>query len=349
MNRPYVVVGPARHGVVAHALRLADASPRLSRALVRVEHSDDEMPGRLADLLGGVDGALLQVTDRLFGADAGAAADVLVRLAGVAPLAVVLHDVPQPGEGEGRLERRRSAYGRIAVAARHVVVSSEHERALLSACVTDAHDRERLLARTTVLPLPVERAADLDSATGADGLVPLAHSAAHDIGVLGFVYPGKGVDDVIDAAAVLRRRGHDVGVTNYGAAADGHADVVDTLHRRADAVGVPFAVTGYLPEPDLVRALQRTDVPTAAHRHISASGSVGTWLSVGRRAVVTRGAWVAELEQRHPGSVVIVDSLVDGLEPALRHPDRTRLATGVRRGASWADTAAAHVLVLEAL
>lgn len=351
MTSAYAVVGPARHGVVEHALGLARSSPALAARLVRVERLESA-PSALsvapltleAELTArGVDRAMVHVTDRLFGSSPEAAAELVTGLARRIPLAVSLHDIPQPAEGPERHARRRAAYGLMAAAARTVIVASDHERVLLAGCVEDRVD---LLARIVVLPLPAQ---SLPRSLDARDRHGCAAGGRIDIGVLGFLYPGKGVDAVIDAAGMLRASGHDVGVTNYGGVAPGHAEVVTALDARARAAGVPFTVTGYLPDDELASALRRTGVPVAAHRHISASGSVNTWLAAGRRPVVTRGAYVSELSRRLPGAVTLTDDLPSAIGAALANPDSTWLGRDVVLEPTWTQSAAAHLGVLESL
>ena len=345
MSRAFAVVGPERHGVVTHALALTDASPQLRGHLVRVPAGVlGASPAGLVGRLGVHDAVLLNVTDRLFGSTPSEAADVLSALAARTRLVVSLHDLPQPGEGHDRHLRRQAAYGRIACSAATLIVASEHERELLVRCVTDG-DRTSVADRVQVLPLPVgPRHA---AASPSPSPSPSSGRPA-DLGVLGFLYPGKGVEEVVDAAAVLRARGHEVGVTNYGGVADGHDDLADRLQERAAQAGVPFRVTGYLSDAQLLLALRGTDVPVAAHRHVSASGSINTWLTSGRRPVAVRGPYVAELSRRMPGAVVVTDDLVDGLAAALATPASTWLDASVVLGPTAPDSALEHLRLLEA-
>jgi len=334
VNATYLVVGPDRHGVVQHALRLAGSAPVLADALVRAPSVSAVSP------CGPV---LVHVTDRLFGRSPEEAADRVVALAETATLCVSLHDVPQAGEGAAWSARRRTAYGRIAAAATHLIVASESERLLLAACVDG--DPTALAARTSVIPLPVEEG-PATAGRRADGRPRGESPASVDIGVLGFLYPGKGVEELIDAAAGLAGA---VGVTNYGAAAAGHEDLVGALRARADRAGVPFRVTGYLSERDLRTALRRSDIPVAPHRHVSASGSINTWLECGRRPLVADGPYTRELAQRLPGAVTLTTDLRAGLSRARDEPDSTWLGPEVRLGPSWAEAAHAHARILAGL
>jgi glycosyltransferase involved in cell wall biosynthesis len=99
------------------------------------------------------------------------------------------------------------------------------------------------------------------------------------VAVLGFLYPGKGLEHVIDAAGRVVARGREVEVVNVGGVSTGHEGLVEELALRARQAGTRFSVTGYVPERDLVHVLHDVDVPVAAHLHVSASGSINTWMA----------------------------------------------------------------------
>ncbi|MEO6996896.1 MAG: glycosyltransferase [Terracoccus sp.] len=336
MTSAYVVAGPDRHGVVMHGLGLARASPGLASALVRLPSASLDDPfSAAAEQWGAYERVMVQVTDRLFGATPQAAADYFSQVASHTSLVACLHDLPHPAEGADRCARRRDAYREIASAADVVVVASEHERMLLSQCGAPAPSGVEVV----VIPLPLER---VDG--GDPRLRPVA--LVDDIGVLGFLYPGKGIENVIDAAAALRERGRHLRVTNYGPVAEGHQHYAAELQARARSQGIEFTITGYLSVTGLTRALRSTTVPVAAHRHVSASGSIGTWLSAGRRPVVVDGGWAAELANRIPGSLTLTDDLVDALATAIDAPSTTWLSD-VSIGPSWAEAASRHHGLLE--
>ncbi len=336
----YVVVGPPTHGVVVHALRLAAADPALGRALVRVPTaSSGVVPEGLLEVLPPGGAAFLHVTDRLFGPTPEAAVSALEALGTRRRLALALHDVPQRAEGGDWYARRRAGYGRLARLASHLVVASAFEADLLARCL-DVEDREAVARRTRVIPLPVERRAipaHARSARPAD---------AADLAVLGFLYPGKGVEDAVDIAAALSTPAREVTVTNHGAVAEGHAEDAERLARYAAERGVRFRVTGYLSEEAMREAVLRADVPLAPHRHISASGSVNTWVEAGRRPLVRRSPYVDELDARLPGVVTAADDLQAAVAAALADPASTWLGDDVEVGPSWAAAAAAYADVL---
>lgn len=305
-----VVAGPAEHGVVRHGLELADA------AGVPVLHFADA-----AELDAAVAGDTLpeaihvSFTDALFGGTAGAP-DRIRRLARGRTLWLGLHDVPQEGEGADRVARRRACYAEVTAAADGVVVNSRHEASCLGAG-TSPH----------VIPLPVPVLPQPAVPPGAD------------IAVFGFLYPGKGVGDVIDAAA-----GHPgLRVVNIGGVSEGHGDLAAELAARATAAGVDFHVTGHVPDDEVPALLAAAGVPVVAHRHISASGSLNSWLGAGRRPIAVDGPYVREIAERWPGHLTVVDrgGLADAIRAALADPGSTRAPGPVAWG--WADVARAHL------
>jgi glycosyltransferase involved in cell wall biosynthesis len=302
VNFGVLVVGPPEHGVTAAALaqweflRLVPGA-RLVRGL----------PASSADLPDGP--TLVHVTDRLFGADADEAADVVTGWAARKPLVLVLHDLPQPSDGPVNHPRRSRAYRRMADAAARVVVSSRHEERLLAACGSRV--------RCDVIPLPVPEFGQFPQFPPApvdpDGRL-------ETVAVLGYLYPGKGHEEVLAALSVLPA---DVGLTALGRASDGHEDLVDDLSARARAHGREFRVTGWIPDGDLVALLRSAVLPVAPHAHLSASGSLNTWIGAGRRPLAPRSDYVVELLERMPDAVWLYDDLGTALREAWEKPALT--------------------------
>lgn len=337
-----LVVGPKNHGVVKHGLELADAAGTPVRHLADVAELDaamDELPEAIH----------VSFTDALFGGPAEAPERIRA-LARGRRVWLGLHDVPQDGEGEDRLRRRRACYATICGDATGVVVNSEHEQRCLAAAGATVAPH--------VIPLPIPhlgpsgRIAQLDDdvAGGIGGRSnhsiadpPGDQERAPVIGVFGFLYPGKGVDDVIDAAAGLHRSaGRPVDVVNIGGISDGHGVLVDELTDRARAAGVGFRVTGHVADRDLPAALAAVDVPVIAHRHISASGSLHSWLAIGRRPIAVTGDYVDEVAARWPGHIRVVDrpDLAGAIADALDAPASTWADAPVDW--RWTDVARAH-------
>jgi len=314
----HLVVGPTRHGVVTFAANLAASLTDLDGPvdIVRLGHVSG-----LDDLESRTGGVHLNFTDRLFGASPSDAARRVTGIAREASTAgrrvsVTLHDVPQPADG-GNYPLRAQAYRDVCAAAHGVVVNSEHERSLL------AESRIADPAAVAVIPLPLD--------VGAVGARPVVEDCS--VGVFGFLYPGKGHDDVLAAMADLPPS---VGFVAVGEPSAGHDDLVADLAATAQAAGRRFSVTGYVADDALDGVLQRVTVPVAHHRHVSASGSINTWIAAGRRPLVPVNRYTLEHAERHPGTLTPYPDTDDGLRAALRHaveqPDSTWIAADARSG-----------------
>jgi len=367
----HLVPGPTRHGVTRHAVDLLarpaaaghvvrrvlptrlgdDPTGRATLALleravvVPAESGDERRRGRTH--------VHLHLTDHLLGATAGACATVVTRFAARHPLTLTLHDLPQPADGPGRFERRRAAYARMASASRGVVVASEHERTLL---LTALAAEDLTPPPTHVVPLPLE---PLDP-NGRDvpGLPPVPDRpegpiAPRSLVVFGYVYPGKGHRDALEALADLGPGFEDVGLTALGEVSPGHEHEVADLRARAEDLGRPVVLTGHVPDDGLVEALRRARVPVAPHRHVSASGSISSWLSAGRRPLVPAGAYVDELDARCPGALVRYGpgtgypDLAAAARAALADPSLTWLAPGTRLAPDGDEAAARLVRIVD--
>ncbi len=336
----HLVPGPVEHGVVRHALGV---HPHLGEAeLLRCDRldelPDDAVAGRVV---------VAQVTDRLLASSPAQGMQVWHRvLRGAARVLVVLHDLPQRSDGRHR-RARSQLYASLAASADTVVVASAHERLLLAAALRWARpDAARaVLGRTVVAPLPVEP--DTDAAPRPPS--PVTRSQALTIVTLGFVYPGKGLEEVVDAAALAaqdpRLEGRTIEVVNLGGASQGHEDLLEELAVRARDRGVRWHSTGYVPDERLPGLLATATVPVAAHRHVSASGSVATWLAAGRRPLLLDSRYARELDARLPGAVqpVSADRLAPALADALvracsaEGTDPTWLPPDVRLGPTWGE------------
>lgn len=256
----HLIVGPAGHGVTEYALGLARA---INAASVIREETFGSAPLPEGPIH-------VTFTDHLF----GDTAETLLARLGDRPFSVSLHDIPQPEEGEGRYARRAEIYRTLASAADVAVVNSEHEARFFPA---DA-------PAPAVIRLPI----------------PVIHSpfAPEDgtVGVLGFLYPGKGHEDLIAALpeATLRF---------LGAVSAGHEEWAD----RLVASGRNVELTGWLTDDELAREIGRIAVPVCPHRHFSASGSLMTWLGAGRKVLVTDSGYAREIDAWLPGRVTLVE------------------------------------------
>jgi hypothetical protein len=316
----HLVIGPIEHGVNAYALQAARA---LGAPVLRVDRWED-VPSALGE-------THLHVTDQLIGRPADLAAERIEDLARRAEsLSVTLHDVPQPSDGPRNCPRRAAAYRRIVEAAHLTIVNSHHEASLLrEAGIIPAASASAARALGVVpLPLPEMLAAVRRPPQGQ----------RPTLGVFGYVYPGKGYEEAIEAASATNAR-----VLALGRVAAGHDGLADELRERAEQLGVELSITGYVPDDDLPEALAAVDVPVCFHQHFSASGSINTWIAAGRRPLVPRVRYTEEMAALRPGTLTLVDSQErpQAVERALGDPDSTWLPPGPSLH-TMADVAAAY-------
>ncbi|MCG7418534.1 glycosyltransferase [Microbacterium sp. ACRRU] len=293
---PVLVAPPGPHGVAAYARAVA-ADVRVLDPAVRVVTPDD-----LTDLPAGTP-LHVHVTDRMWGTSPEEATDRFTALARRHPVTVTLHDVPQESDGERNRPRRRAFYAAVAREARAVAVNSVHERDLLA-------EEGVWDGPVEVVPLPVP------SVTGGEAPRPDG-----TIGVLGYFYPGKGHDEALAAAiaAGITR------MTVLGRASDGHAADLDSFVRRAADAGVEVEVTGWLDDDEMAARARAVAVPVIAHRHVSASGSLASWIGWGRRPIAVRNRYVDEMDALRPGTLhaVAPEDLAAAVRAAADDPDAT--------------------------
>lgn len=342
-----LIVGPSTNGVVEYAIDLSSAlAARAPR---------DRGPGdteveilRVADASDALEAARirprvhLQVTDALFGSTLEDAASAVARIVEATSVSVTLHDVPQESDGARNLVRRREAYRLMIAGAVGVAVSSRHEAALAA---------EHLGVEAAVMPLGTR--------SGRSPAVDLARDLAVDPGsvdvvVAGYVYPGKGHDDVVRAAGLAAARlGRPVTVTALGGAAPGHSDEVDSLHRLAREHGVEFALTGRLDDDEYRRRCRSAGIPVVAHRHYSASRSLLDWAEQGRRALVVDTRYTREMDLLRPETLTLVEPSVEALAGAIeacaQGPASTAIDAGHPIGPSLDDIATMYLAWWETL
>jgi hypothetical protein len=271
-----------------------------------------------------------QFTDALWGRDIVAAATAYQRWAAstTAPVVVTLHDVPG-GDPDGARDARRAAgYARVVAASDEVIVSSLHEATKVAQL---CGRRPRFIE----LPLPVFPSSSCARAEA------FAWAGATTLGLLGFLYPGKGHAEAIDVAA---RQSPVPWVVSLGAVSPGHQALRQELDRHAAAQGVRLVVTGALAESALVAAAASITVPLSPNRLVSASASLLAWIGCRRRPVSASSAYSCEISARHPGQISLYDD-VAGLDSLIRagvaQPERTKLTVVP----PWFDVGAQHVEV----
>ena len=316
-----VVPGPPGHGVVRHGLTVAALVAQAGVGVTVVRTLDPTPQGH--------DLTHVQFTDALFGSEIGASAESFVQWARTVPrpLVITLHDVPGLDPDAARDLRRGAGYRRVIGCCDAVVVSAAHEAR--GASLVEGLD-------PVVVPLPVEQLA-----------TPGPHPSWADrpsVGVLGFIYPGKGHDRVLRALS-----GRGVRLVAMGAVSPGHEPLLEGLRRLAQDHRVELLVTGPLSAADLHAAARAVTVPVAAYRTTGASASLGTWLSCGRRPVVTAGAYARELETRRPGSLLLAPAGDDvGLAVALSRALADPSSTWLTATPPEPDVAGAHLAVYRA-
>lgn len=293
----HLIVGPANHGVTAYALQLAAALGVREADIIREpEFTLDPLPDQPVHVA---------FTDHLFGPSPDRAVDRVLQRVGQRPLSVSFHDIPQPEEGKERFARRAGAYRRLASAAVLPVVNSRHEASFFAGDATVIR-----------LPIPV-----IDSNFSPE---------PGSVGILGFIYPGKGHEDLIAALEGTDRR-----LRFLGSVSAGHEAWARDLVGHAE-------ITGWLSEDELAREMGRIEVPVAAHRHFSASGSLMTWLGAGRTLLASDSTYTREIDQWLPGRITLVGNgdwreAVEAFTPSVMQPPHygwNEVATAWRK--AWA-------------
>lgn len=321
----HLLVGPRSHGVVRYAQSVFDAV-KAESADHRLSHTHRIGTGGAA----GLDECALvhvQVTDRLFGRTPRRAREnVLAMIAALdRPVSVTLHDLPQPSDGPG-MQARADFFRAVARAATGVIVSSHHEASLFAEYVDGTIGVE-------VIPLMFDTVR-VDKPS---------RSAELTVGVLGYLYPGKGHMETLQAMSDLDPS---IDFVALGTPSPGHEDLADDLGKVAADMGRRCTVTGFLSDDELFRASTAVTVPVAYHRHMSASGSINSWISAGRRPLVPRTAYTDELAARSPGVLTMHDNndaaLRSAIESAFANPASTWIDSAVTPSPTAADVGRAH-------
>jgi hypothetical protein len=277
-------LGPRAHGVTCHMLDLADALGQAGSSVRLERHICPPFDRPLGLSRPGVHH--VPFTDALFGAtiaDAAVAFETFaVGLHG--RLVVTFHDVPGDDPDRGRDLRRIAGYQRVADCADALIVCTPAEATRL---------RDFTGRRVEVVPLPV------DCGASREALDPETLPTAAAVGVLGWVFPGKGHAAAITAAA-------DTGIGSVvaiGGVAPGHRALADELRRCALGHGVSFRITGSLSQGQFLAAARSIAVPIAGHHGASASGSLRSWLAAGRIPLAGDSPEACALLATYPGAL----------------------------------------------
>ena len=327
----HLVIGPADHGVVRFGERLGElmGGPvlRLSRPELLTPATADLLLDRHPRSIH------LQYTDALYAAHTTLAATAFEHVCRqlTVPVTVTMHDLPDPSDEPARYARRADSYARVAAAVSAVALNSDHESGLLTTLLAAAPDQAPVLR--TVVPLPVSTPVLVAE---ADRPAPRP-----EVAVFGFIYPGKGHEDVLEALAELPT---DIAFTALGRPADGHDDLIGTLNAIAARSHRRMDVTGFVADSDLIQRLQQVAVPVAPGRLVSASGSINTWIDAGRRPLVAAGGYTREFDRRYPGAVRLYrpGQLPELIRAVLTDPGLSWLSAPVPIFPTGADRARAY-------
>jgi len=131
----------------------------------------------------------------------------------------------------------------------------------------------------------------------------------------------------------------------FGRAAAGHERDLDALVAYADERGVRFEATGYLSDDELLERCSSAAVPLSAHQHVSASGSINTWIQAGRRPLVLESRYALEMAELRPGTLRLVEprDLATAIADALAHPESTWIEAGASMAPDLDDVARAYI------
>ena len=133
----------------------------------------------------------------------------------------------------------------------------------------------------------------------------------------------------------------------------GHADLVERLDGMARAQERRFEVTGHVPDHTLLPLLQAVTVPVVHHRHLSASGSLNSWISAGRRPLAPASRYFREIAERNPLAVQLHPDdgcgLSNAIRAALDDPSTTWLPAGTVCSPTPAQAADGYRLLLRSM
>ncbi|KAA9393881.1 glycosyltransferase family 4 protein [Kocuria coralli] len=324
----HIICGPPEHGVsryARHLLHQLTTAQGLRGGPVRHDWFSPSDGSGSSDLVH------VTFTDHLFGPDPDAAVKRILGLLDGRPLSLNLHDIPQVEEGAQRFDRRRRAYEELAGIASIVVVNSDHEARAVK--TYPAGQRTRL----EVVPLPLEAPA---GPSASRQRVSDRGQAPPIIGLMGFVYPGKGYERVIHSAP------EGASIRAIGSVVAGHEGYAQQLSAAAARRGIGLEITGFVPDSRLSSELAQVTVPVCPHLHASASGSLNTWIAHGRRPIVLEGPYMQEIAQRWPGSLSLCrpETLGQHLVRGIQDPGYTRAWRPLPQW-GWAEVASAYTRI----
>ena len=141
------------------------------------------------------------------------------------------------------------------------------------------------------------------------------------ITIQGFIYTNKGHQLLIEAMPKLPS---DIKVIFAGGVALNNENLLQYLLKLAEKKGVVdrLQITGYLPEEDLIRYLIASDLAVCPFKILSASGSLSTWISLGRPILASDLPQIAEYNELEPGAIhtfepYTADALAEAIQKIL--------------------------------
>jgi glycosyltransferase involved in cell wall biosynthesis len=324
MKIGYLHLGEREHGVCRYGRILAAEAARRQRQgqlevveteqLLSGERSGDaKQLAEAASSLGSVDLIHLQHSPGLWGAGWAQLANLRSFLAGCrAPVVATLHDVYPADTWKLWKSKARPPVRWLRGQLRSLqrgLPNSKARRLLLDGCaavlVCSDQERERLASSPGA-----EKLIRIDHFVEERPELPDRSQARRELGLegrrvvtlLGFIHPSKGHDLLVKALPGLPE---DVLVVFAGRPSRGNQEFLDKLRRRAATRRVLERIrfTGYLSEEELARYLVATDLAVAPFRYLSASGSLSTWISVGRRTLCSALPQVEEYHRLEPDAI----------------------------------------------
>jgi glycosyltransferase involved in cell wall biosynthesis len=138
----------------------------------------------------------------------------------------------------------------------------------------------------------------------------------------GYLYPGKGHRILLDAVAQLAAEIPSATLVFAGGPSAGSESLQRSLETQAAELGLSdrLRITGYLDEATLIQYLQATDIAVCPFEKLSASGSIATWIALGKQPLASDLPQIREL-----------NGLVAGAIETFSPYDATTLAAAIRQ------------------
>lgn len=228
-----------------------------------------------------------------------------------------------------------------------------HADQVLTCSQTEAERLQHFdnVAKVTVIPHFIETRAEVLPVAAAKQA--LGFKATDTLITLqGFIYRSKGHALLIEALSLLP---NSIQLVFAGGMAPNQADLRQELEAQIQRLGLGdrVRITGHLSESDLECYLAASDLGVCPFQIISASGTLSTWISMGRPVLAYDLPQVEELNQRVPGAIATFldytpESLAEAIETCLVQPAKTPLVQQLQEKLSLAHIAQLHGAVYAA-